>query len=399
MSSPSYAEPLRLARFLMEKCELREARIALEGVVAGTPPPTPTERMEAIAGLLRLAAESRDQAEILRWDRELEEAMAAARSREGAGETVPPIAWYCKAVTERAQGRSLVAQRAAHRYLHELARAVRPGVAADEDPERDWEPELKGWIFIAILFYQRGRRRRARQLVETLLARHQRSVARGFRGYAHLLLAYLEMDERRWAEADRHLTEAYGEFLREHNWYYHLYALYGFAVLARRRRNYAQASWYLDLLEGATRGPEFGLLRADLQAEREKLSDEGVDLLLDPREGAVRTREQPRIDFGKQFVLLDLLDALAQAPAEGLTKADLVNRVWREAYRPAVHDNKLYFNINRLRKLIEPDAGKPKYLLNGKGGYRLAPGLQIRRVDGALSRRAPMHLSTMRRAE
>ena len=58
----------------------------------------------------------------------------------------------------------------------------------------------------------------------------------------------------------------------------------------------------------------------------------------------------------------------------GLSKAEIIQHVWSEPYRPEAHDNKLYYNINRLRKLIEPDVRKPQYLLNWKEGYRLAPG-------------------------
>ncbi|NDD91733.1 hypothetical protein EBZ37_06585, partial [bacterium] len=48
--------------------------------------------------------------------------------------------------------------------------------------------------------------------------------------------------------------------------------------------------------------------------------------------------------------------------------------------RPLAHDNKLYYNINRLRRLIEPDMKQPQYLLNWKEGYRLAPGLRVQVV-------------------
>ena len=47
------------------------------------------------------------------------------------------------------------------------------------------------------------------------------------------------------------------------------------------------------------------------------------------------------------------------------------------------HDNKLYYNINRLRKLIEPNFREPRYLLNWKEGYRLAPGLRVQLLSAA----------------
>ena len=68
------------------------------------------------------------------------------------------------------------------------------------------------------------------------------------------------------------------------------------------------------------------------------------------------------------------------AELRGLSKAEIIERVWNESYRPEAHDNKLYYNINRLRKLLEPDVRKPQYLLNWKEGYRLAPGLKVQLV-------------------
>jgi DNA-binding winged helix-turn-helix (wHTH) protein len=88
-------------------------------------------------------------------------------------------------------------------------------------------------------------------------------------------------------------------------------------------------------------------------------------------------------------VLLSILEALSDAHQKpgtdfdrGLSKAEIIEFVWKESYRPEAHDNKLYYNINRLRKLIEPDVRKPQYLLNWKEGYRLAPGLRIHFVGG-----------------
>jgi DNA-binding winged helix-turn-helix (wHTH) protein len=66
------------------------------------------------------------------------------------------------------------------------------------------------------------------------------------------------------------------------------------------------------------------------------------------------------------------------------------SRVWKEKYRPEVHDNKLYYNINRLRKLIEPDMKHPKYLMNWREGYRLAPGLKVQFVGGTISKKGKL---------
>ncbi|MEK6706757.1 MAG: winged helix-turn-helix domain-containing protein [Bdellovibrionota bacterium] len=177
--------------------------------------------------------------------------------------------------------------------------------------------------------------------------------------------------------------------MAEHNWYYHLYVLWGYARICRLQRNYVQAYWYLDLLEKTTSGPGFGLLRRDILADRVKLEQDAVDLLIDSRQGIIKTRETKKISVRKQYVLLHILEVLSEAHSRqgddmerGLSKAQIIEYVWKEKYQPEAHDNKLYYNINRLRKLIEPDVRKPQYLLNWKEGYRLAPGLKIQLVDG-----------------
>lgn len=58
-------------------------------------------------------------------------------------------------------------------------------------------------------------------------------------------------------------------------------------------------------------------------------------------------------------------------PGEVYTKEALVEKVWKQAYDPSVHDNKIYVTIKRLRKMIEPDYDKPKYIYRTKNGYYL----------------------------
>jgi DNA-binding winged helix-turn-helix (wHTH) protein len=151
-------------------------------------------------------------------------------------------------------------------------------------------------------------------------------------------------------------------------------------------------------MDKAAEGPEFGLLRREIDKERTRLQDDAVDLLVDSRKCLLKTRESGKIPLGKQYVLIHILEALTNAHERagddmerGLSKAEIIERVWKERYRPEAHDNKLYYNINRLRKLIEPDVRNPQYLLNWKEGYRLAPGLRVQfigsrsEMDGAES--------------
>ncbi len=141
-------------------------------------------------------------------------------------------------------------------------------------------------------------------------------------------------------------------------------------------------------------GTEFAYLRGTIQDERNRLESDAIDLLIDSRKCEVSTRESKGMTIGKQYVLLGILEALTDAHGKdepdserGLSKSEIIERVWKEKYRPEAHDNKLYYNINRLRKLIEPDMKHPQYLLNWKEGYRLAPGLKVHFVGGSKNQR------------
>jgi hypothetical protein len=369
------ADWLALAQLRAEKCELAEARASyLECMEIAAEERDLRGIMESLAGLLRLAGEALDEAAIGRYDRELD-----ALIRKYPGE-VPPMAWFCKGFVARTSGSPMLAQRFFHRYLHALRRegSARPR-------EQQEESEAKGWLSMATVLWQRGHLGRARWLAEETYRRY--GHLRGIHGLCSLLLGNIAEKRRDFEEAYAHFQEAHGVFLGEHNWYYHLYVLYGYARLKRHAQNYAQAYWYLDLLQKATQAPEFGLLRREVAKERSKLQQDAVDLLIDSRRGVVRTRESGQIPLGKQYVLLHILEELSAAHGRtgpdrerGLSKAEIIEKVWNEAYRPEAHDNKLYYNINRLRKLLEPDVRNPQYLLNWKEGYRLAPGLRVQLI-------------------
>lgn len=367
---------LELAQLRAEKCELKEAELTFREALGGAKSSADAPGlMEALAGLFRLAGEALDDAAIEKWDRELDSAMAAYPKQ------IPSMVWYCKGAVARQRERPILAQR----YFHRFLRGVKP--------TGDVEEIAKGWLMLSVCLFQRGRFRRARWIAERLLADSKPTAEtpyRGICGTAHLVLAYIEEKKKAYDHALRHYQRAHRFFLSEHNWYYHLYVLYGYARLARLQQNYSQAYWYLDLVDQACAGPEFGLLRKLVAREMISLEQDAVDLLIDSRKGIVRTREQSAIPLGKQYVLLQILEALSDAHgalaesdavgAQGLSKGEIIERVWHEKYRPEQHDNKLYYNINRLRKLIEPDVRKPQYLLNWKEGYRLAPGLKIQWV-------------------
>ncbi len=117
-------------------------------------------------------------------------------------------------------------------------------------------------------------------------------------------------------------------------------------------------------------------------------SGDGADLIFDLEKHSVVEKNLGSIDFKNQFILLDLLRLFIANQGQIFSKEYLVEHVWRQNYDPAVHDNKIYVTIKRLRKLIEPDYDKPKYIFRAKNGYYLNKTARVElketRTEGTL---------------
>jgi tetratricopeptide (TPR) repeat protein len=99
--------------------------------------------------------------------------------------------------------------------------------------------------------------------------------------------------------------------------------------------------------------------------------ENSADLIFDLEKHAVVEKNLGSIDFKNQFILLDLLRLFISNQGQIFSKEYLVEHVWKQTYDPSIHDNKIYVTIKRLRKLIEPDYDKPKYIFRAKNGYYL----------------------------
>ncbi len=108
-----------------------------------------------------------------------------------------------------------------------------------------------------------------------------------------------------------------------------------------------------------------------------KDGEDVCDIVFDLEKHAVVERNLGSIDFKNQFILLDLLKLFISNQGQIFSKEYLVEHVWKQNYDPAVHDNKIYVTIKRLRKLIEPDYNKPKYIFRAKNGYYLNKATKV----------------------
>ncbi|MGK5089821.1 helix-turn-helix domain-containing protein [Bdellovibrionota bacterium FG-2] len=364
---PEVQEQLRIAQLSFEKCDFAESQQTYENAYHKACLLSDVQgMMESAAGLVQLAALSADCENIADCEKILDACIAKFPKQ------IPPMVWYCKGALARQELPLRKAQRYFHRYL-------RAGKTL-----KDESIQAKGWAMLTVVQFQKDDFKRAKWLGLRVLSQFGDKNYRGINGTLYLLMGRLAEQERNLEEALSYYQKAHASFLSEHHWYYHLHVLAAYARVSRLQKNYVQAYWYLDLVKRACQGNGFGLILRGVERERSLLEQDAVDLLIDSRRGLVRTRESSQIPLGKQWVLLNILEALWSAHSRegndderGLSKAEIIEQVWNESYRPEAHDNKLYYNINRLRKLIEPDQKQPRYLVSWKEGYRLAPGLRV----------------------
>lgn len=390
-SSPKVAseamKAIEYARVLFEKCELAlSKKAALEALEHAKKEKNSHIRIEAISTLVRLAAEASDRAEVSKWGGELDAALA------DAPESILSFAWYIKSVVASYSSDLRLVQSYANRAIQALSPRMKKHPTNDEI--REW---IKIWTQVAHNYFEMGKPRRALQIARVILTRYESMGLRGTTGPVFMIEGILAEASGQLETAKKWFQKAHTAYLEDRNWFAHLYVLFAYARLERKNRNFTQAYWYLDLMEKAARGPEFGNLLQIIVDERKLLETDAIDLLIDSRKCQIHTRESKGVSLGKQYVLLGILEALTDAHSKtandadrGLSKSDIIEKVWKEKYRPEVHDNKLYYNINRLRKLIEPDMKQPKYLMNWREGYRLAPGLKVQFVGGTLSKKGKL---------
>ncbi len=197
---------------------------------------------------------------------------------------------------------------------------------------------------------------------------------------AHLLQALILRNQ---GEFDKALESAWLAFeslkVRPHLVLY-LHTLTALGTILTEKGDVLQARLYLELAERSLKRSEFPRVSRIVDAAMAKLETaepkpfdlrfiEATDTLIEVQKGEIR--------FDGQHILRDLLKVLLKSPGQTVRKAELVRQVWHETYSPEAHDNKIYVNIKRLRRLIESEDGATEYILRGKSGYYLNPKARV----------------------
>ena len=386
----SPAEFLRRGGLRVEKCELKEAGQYFEAALEKSKQTRDMRGIsDSLARLLRYSSEIGDDVGIQKWVNELEIFLA-----QNEGKLTPQV-WYCKGIVAFRSAQYKKAQILFHRFWREIETEENTIRAFENEAQRidfyreTMRSKAQALLALAVVAQSQGKVRRAQYFGEVILKYAERERPRGILASAYLMLCRLAERVGDTATARQWLQKAFAESVSEHNWYHYLFVLYGFARVCRLEQDFVQARFFLDLLEKAVVQEEFKNLRQEIAEERVKLNLNRVDLEIDLNRSVLRTREG-EVNLRRQHLLIEILHQLAIAhdhregedSKQGLAKSEIIEKVWGEQYNPEAHDGKLYYNINRIRKLLEPDQKKPQYLLNWRQGYRLAPELKIRIIQG-----------------
>lgn len=189
---------------------------------------------------------------------------------------------------------------------------------------------------------------------------------------ASLLNADILRTLKRYDEAIEVLWKAYDHIRSSKNMMMSSYLLWALGRTYSESGDKDMARTYLTLANRSIDPKNQVRLSRLVKLELEHLGGDietSFDLVFDELNHAVTEKKMGKIDFKNQFILLDLLKLFVQNPGAVFSKEYLVENVWKQPYDPAVHDNKIYVTIKRLRKLIEPDYDKPKYIFRAKNGY------------------------------
>lgn len=140
------------------------------------------------------------------------------------------------------------------------------------------------------------------------------------------------------------------------------------------------AKVYLDLAQKSIDPNNMVRLNMAIEDRLRELGEKSgnkFDIVFNSNEHSIVEKNLGKVDFKNQFILLDLLRLLVQNQGQVYSKEYLVQNVWKQEYDPAVHDNKIYVTIKRLRKMIEPDFDKPKYIFRAKNGYFMSKTAKV----------------------
>lgn len=233
---------------------------------------------------------------------------------------------------------------------------------------------------LAITYYNLDRLSEALKEIYNLQVFFQVLSLQDLKLSSQMLNGHILRKMKKYDQALELFWDCYDLLRSEKNMYIYLSLLYGMALTYKESGEVDMARMYLKLAKKSADPDNLKYLCRHIDAQLAELgvsSSDDYDLIFDSLSNSVVEKKKGRVDFKNQFILLDMLRLFMKQPGAVYSKEHLVKQVWKQEYNPAVHDNKIYVTIKRLRKLIEPDYDKPRYIFRAKNGYYLNKNTKI----------------------
>lgn len=177
------------------------------------------------------------------------------------------------------------------------------------------------------------------------------------------------------------LWQCYEMLKTEKNLYSYISLLYGLGLTYKEAGKIEEARSYLRLAKKSIDPLNLKRLSDLVDGLLEGLGEEDTmqmyDLVFNLSNHSIFEKKRGKVDLQNQFILIDLLKLFLSKPGHSYTKEQIVKIIWRQSYNPAVHDNKIYVTIKRLRQILEPNMEKPKYIFRSKYGYYFSKDVKI----------------------
>lgn len=233
---------------------------------------------------------------------------------------------------------------------------------------------------LAITYYRLDRLPEALKEIYNLQVFDQVMPMVELRLSGQMLNAHILRKMKKYDQALEILWECYGTLREAQNMFTYLCLLYGMGLTYKEAGEVDLARMYLQLAIKSVDPVNLKILYNQIEAQLKDMglaAKEDFDLVFDSINNSVVEKKKGKVDFKNQFILLDMLRLFMKTPGTIYPKEALVKQIWKQDYDPNVHDNKIYVTIKRLRKLIEPDFDKPKYIFRAKNGYYLSKTTRI----------------------
>ena len=233
---------------------------------------------------------------------------------------------------------------------------------------------------LAIVYYRLDRLQEALKEIYNLQVFFQIIEIEEVKISCMMLNAHILRKMKKYDQALEMLWECYDVLRTQKNMYLYYSLMLGLGMTYKMMGDIDMARMHLQLAKRSADPKNLKWLYEQIVAQLEEIgvsNKEDYDLVLAASSNAVVEKKKGPIDFKNQFILLDMLRLFMKHPGQIQSKESLVRQVWKQEYDPSIHDNKIYVTIKRLRKMIEPDYDKPRYIFRAKNGYYLSKNARV----------------------